>query len=234
MIHANLKILRKQKGITQAAIAEAVGVSRSQWAGYELNINPPLEVLVRISDFLTVSIDTLVRIDLSKFSETRLASMLDDQSKISGEHIRVLATTVDHRGHEQIEMVPVRAKASYLAGFADPEYISELPRLSIPFLPQGKKYRVFQVDGDSMLPIPDGAYIVCEYVENWQSIQDGEKYVIIAANEGITFKIAYNHIKSKEEILLCSSNPIFAPFVVPIRSVSEVWKYKLVMAEHLG
>jgi phage repressor protein C with HTH and peptisase S24 domain len=136
---------------------------------------------------------------------------------------------VDAEGRELIEVVSQKAKASYLAGFSDPDFIEELPRFSLPFLPKDKKHRVFQVDGDSMLPVPEGAWIVCEYVDDWFTIRDGEKYVVVTEQDGVTFKIAYNQIREKERLLLCSSNPIYKPFYVAITDVREVWRYRLMM-----
>jgi transcriptional regulator with XRE-family HTH domain len=226
---SNLKFLRKKKGLTQEVMADALGISRSKLAGYELNINPPLESLVRISDYLAVSVDVLLKEDLASYTEYKLRELLETDQFLRGRKLRILATTVDDQGRELIEVVSQRAKASYLAGFSDPEFIAELPRFALPFLPMDKKHRVFQVDGDSMLPIPDGAWIVCEYVDDWLAIKDGERYVIVTEQDGVTFKIAYNRIKDEQKLLLCSANPIYVPFEVEIEQVREVWRYRLAM-----
>jgi len=81
-----------------------------------------------------------------------------------------------------------------------------------------------------MLPIPDGAWIVCEYMEDWLAIKDGECYVIVTEQDGVTFKIAYNRINSDQKLLLCSANPIYPPFEVEIEQVREVWRYRLAMS----
>lgn len=226
----NLKLLRKQKTLTQETMASAIGISRSKLAGYELNVNPPLETLVKISDYLGVSVDILLREDLTSYSPYKLRELLETDQFLRGRKLRILATTVDDQGRELIEVVSQRAKASYLAGFSDPEFIADLPRFALPFLPMDKKHRVFQVDGDSMLPIPDGAWIVCEYVDDWLAIKDGERYVIITEQDGVTFKIAYNRITSEQKLLLCSANPIYPPFEVEIEQVREVWRYRLAMS----
>lgn len=228
-LHSNLKFLRKKKELTQEMLANALGISRSKLAGYELNINPPLETILSISDYFGVSIDVLLRRDMESMSEYKLRQLLEADQYLHGRNLRILTTTVDSEGRELIEVVSQRAKASYLAGFSDPDFIEDLPRFSLPFLPTDKKHRVFQVDGDSMLPIPDGAWIVCEYVDDWFSVKDGEKYVIVTEQDGVTFKIAYNQIKEKERLLLCSGNPIYKPFYVNISDVREVWKYRLMM-----
>lgn len=228
-LNNNIKLLRKKKGLTQESLAEILGISRSKLAGYELNINPPLGTLVKFSDQLGVSTDILLRENLSSYSEYKLRELLETDQFLRGRKLRILATTVDDQGRELIEVVSQRAKASYLAGFSDPEFIAELPRFALPFLPMDKKHRVFQVDGDSMLPIPDGAWIVCEYVDDWLAIKDGERYVIVTEQDGVTFKIAYNRIKEEQKLLLCSANPIYVPFEVEIEQVREVWRYRLAM-----
>ncbi|HCX76219.1 MAG TPA: transcriptional regulator, partial [Algoriphagus sp.] len=163
-----------------------------------LTITPPLDILVKISEYFGVSLDILIKEDLSSYSEYKLRELLETDQFLRGRKLRILSTTVDADGRELIEVVSQRAKASYLAGFADPEFISELPRFSLPFLPTDKKHRVFQVDGDSMLPIPDGSWIICEYIDDWLNIKDGERYVIVTEQDGVTFKIAYNRIQSEQ------------------------------------
>ncbi|MBY5950498.1 LexA family transcriptional regulator [Algoriphagus marincola] len=230
-LNSNIKFLRKKKALTQESLSEALGISRSKLAGYELTITPPLDILVKIAEYFNVSLDILIKEDLASYSEYKLRELLETDQFLRGRKLRILSTTVDAEGRELIEVVSQRAKASYLAGFADPEFISELPRFSLPFLPMDKKHRVFQVDGDSMLPIPDGAWIVCEYVDDWFGIKDGERYVIVTEQDGVTFKIAYNRIQPEQKLLLCSSNPIYPPFDVEIEQVREVWRYRLVMSQ---
>ena len=229
-LHSNIKFLRKKKSLTQEELAERLMISRSKLAGYELNITPPLDTLVRIAEYFSISLDILIKENLGSYTEYKLRELLETDQFLRGRKLRILATTVDEQGRELIEVVSQRAKASYLAGFSDPEFISELPRFSLPFLPMDKKHRVFQVDGDSMLPIPDGAWIVCEYVEDWTAIKDGERYVIVTEQDGVTFKIAYNKIKAEQKLLLCSANPIYSPFEVEASQIREVWKYRLAMS----
>jgi transcriptional regulator with XRE-family HTH domain len=228
-LNSNIKFLRKAKSLTQETLASAIGISRSKLAGYELNITPPLDTLLAFSDYFGVSADLLIRKDLSSLSEYKLRQVLETDQFLKGKNLRILTTTVDVDGRELIEVVSQKAKASYLAGFSDPDFIEELPRFSLPFLPTDKKHRVFQLDGDSMLPIPEAAWIVCEYMDDWTSLKDGEKYVVVTEQDGVTFKIAYNQIKEKERLLLCSSNPIYKPFYVNISEVRELWKYRLVI-----
>lgn len=228
-LHSNIKLLRKRKGITQSLMAESLGISRSKLAGYELSISPPLDTLVKICEYLEVSVDLMLKENLKKYPAHKLREVLETSRYLKGRDLRILTTTVDAQGRELIEVVSQKAKASYLAGFSDPDFIGDLPRFHLPFLPQDKKYRVFQVDGDSMEPIPDGAWIICEYIDDWTAIRDGEKYVIVTEQDGVTFKLTYNQLNNKKQLLLCSSNPLYPPFEVKAEAVREVWKYRMMM-----
>lgn len=57
----NLKLLRSATGISQKALAEAIGVSQQSINKYENhNIEPDIATLSRIADYFHVSIDYLV------------------------------------------------------------------------------------------------------------------------------------------------------------------------------
>lgn len=62
MISEKLKKILEEKKITQAELAEKVGISQA-YASYLLNgfKQPSVELLKRIADFLNVSLDELVR-----------------------------------------------------------------------------------------------------------------------------------------------------------------------------
>jgi len=39
------------------------------------------------------------------------------------------------------------------------------------------------------------------------------------------FKVVYNKLKDNGNLLLCSTNPIYSPYEVPVSNVLEVWKF---------
>jgi phage repressor protein C with HTH and peptisase S24 domain len=121
--------------------------------------------------------------------------------------------------------VSEKAKAGYRTGFADPEYVSILPTFSLPFLSKQKKYRSFEISGDSMLPIPDGSLITGEFVQNWQGIRSGLPYVVLTIDDGIVFKIVENDIKTNGKLRLISLNPLYEPYEIHINQVREIWKF---------
>ena len=140
-------------------------------------------------------------------------------------NIRVLASTVDPQNDENIELVSEKAKAGYKSGFADPDYIKILPTFQLPFLSRQKKYRTFQISGDSMLPIQDGSYVTGEYILDWNNIRDGTPYIILTLDDGVVFKVAENKINQDKKLTLHSLNSLYEPYDLEIQDVKEVWKF---------
>jgi transcriptional regulator with XRE-family HTH domain len=224
---SNIKFLRKRRGRTQDDVAVALNLKRSTLSGYENGVaQPGIEILVSFSRYFNLSIDTLLKIDISKLSESQLGELERGyDAYIKGSNLRVLTTTVSSDNVENIELVPEKAKAGYATGYADPEYIEELPRFRLPFLSGKRKYRTFQLKGDSMLPIPDGSWVTGEFVQDWREIISGKAYVVFTINDGIVFKIVENDLKNDGKLVLYSLNPIYEPYEVHINEVKEIWKF---------
>lgn len=223
----NIKFLRKRKRFTQSGLAELLGINRSGVNNYENgSAVPPVQVLIALSDLFHISIDTLLRINLSKLRESQLY-LIENGSDVfvKGNELRVLATTVNSRNQDNIELVSIKAKAGYTAGYFDPEFISGLPVFQLPFLSKEKKYRTFQVSGDSMLPIPDKSWVTGEFVQDLSDIKDGGLYIVLTLNEGIVFKKVKNELKTKGALRMISTNPEYAPYDLPLAEVREVWKF---------
>lgn len=231
----NIQLLRKRKRRSQQELAVALGIKRSTLSAYEVGAaEPNLDTLVRFSRFFKVSIDKLLMLDLTSISEFYLSELEKGfDTDITGKRLRILATTVDRDNHDNIEVVPLKAKAGYTAGYADPEYIRVLPTFQLPFLSKNKKYRTFQISGDSMPPVDHGAWVTGEYVENWQLIQNGKPYIVVTKDDGIVFKILYNKIEESQSLMLCSTNPEYAPYEVHLGDVLEVWRFVNYINEEL-
>jgi len=224
---SNIKLLRKRRNLTQDEVAEKLEMKRSTLSGYENRVaQPGLDILLVFSDFYHISIDTLLKVDLSKLRETQLRQLEHGEDVfLRGGNLRVLASTVNARNQENIELVPVKAQAGYASGFADPEYISELQVFQLPFLSGEKKYRTFQLQGDSMLPIPEKAWVTGEYVVNWKELKSGEACVVLTMDDGLVFKIIENRIEQEGRLILYSLNPLYEPYEIHVSQIREIWKF---------
>lgn len=223
-ISTNLKFLRKQKDWTQSDLAEALNIKRSLVGAYEeARARPSYETLYNLSQLFKYSIDHLITKDLRQTEKVPLFSEAQLTNDITGKNLRVLAVTVDDKDKQNIDMVPVQASAGYLTGYSDPDFIRELEKFRLPFLPNGT-FRAFEIKGDSMLPIQPGSVIIGEYLENWKHIKDGHAYIILSKNDGIVFKRVFNQIEDNGTLMLRSDNPSYPAYPIKIDEVLEIWK----------
>jgi len=223
----NFKFLRNRKKLTQEQLAERLGFTRKKLEALEGGRvkAPGPEDLLKFSEFFKISLDTLVRVDLSKLGELKLRDLeAGNDVYLKGGQLRVLAITVDKTNKENVEYVPVKAKAGYASGHTDPDFIASLPKYSIPNLPKGSTYRMFPISGESMLPIPDGSEVVGRYVQDWQSIKRRTACIVIlsGANDFV-FKLIT--INDNGTALLESLNSSYKPYTVEVKDVLEIWQF---------
>lgn len=219
--------MRKHFKFSQEETAKQLGISRSAYNSYENGgIEPNLQTLLQTAALFKINLDQLVKKDLAKLSEKQLLDTINGKNIDSkGTKLRVLATTVNAENEENIELVPMEARAGYTNGFADPDFIKLLPTFNLPFLSDKKKYRTFPIKGDSMPPVKNGAYVTAEYLSNWQLIQNGFPYIVITQDEGIVFKVIYHDLNNSPTLTLCSTNPDYEPYEIDVNEIKEIWKF---------
>ncbi len=210
----NLRHLRVKHGLTQQKVADALLIPRERYAKYEGTTDPPLDCLQKISRYYHVSIDLLLSFDIRQVSYENLIQLEDNRI--------LLPMAVDSEGENKIEIIPAKAQAGYLRGYADPEFIEALQHISLPFLRNGK-YRAFPVTGDSMPPHKEGSFVVGEYVEQLADVVDGKTYVLVTKTDGISYKRLSK--KGKTSFMASSDNTIYEPYEVKASEVLEIWRY---------
>ena len=217
IIAKNIRHLRKLKGLTQEQLSEELKTTRSKIGSYEENRSePPIGMLIQFSMFFNLPIDVLVKNDLT---------YAEDYSFIEVGSKRILFPIMVNGDNEDlIEVVPAKASAGYLLGYDDPEYIQQLEKIKLPFLPTGK-HRAFPIKGDSMLPLKDGSFVVAKFIEDINDVKDGRTYVVVTSNDGMTYKRVYNHIEEKDSLYLLPDNKAFQAYHVPITEVLELWEF---------
>jgi phage repressor protein C with HTH and peptisase S24 domain len=181
---------------------------------------------MRFARYFNSTTDALLQDEIGNDSMvTAKPKNSNTEEYLSGARLRVLVSTVNSENKDNIELVSIRARAGYTAGYKDPEFIQSLPTFQLPFLEKERKYRMFQIDGDSMLPIPDRSYVIGEYIQDWHQVKDGHAYVFVTRDEGLVFKVAYNQLRKKKNFLLRSLNKAYAPYELPLAEVTEIWHF---------
>lgn len=212
----NLRHLRKTHGMTQEEFAQKLQIKRSLLGAYEEErAEPRIEVLELVGEIFGHSMDELLLKDLSEersgFLERRRAQKMSSVGST-------------------IIMVPVKAAAGYLAGYADPGFLDELNTFTLPMLSAGN-YRAFEIVGDSMLPTPSGSVIVGEKVENLEEVKPQFTYIVVSRKEGIVYKRVVKEKKSERQLTLVSDNPDYQPYQMDAEDVLELWRASLVISK---
>lgn len=217
LIQSNIKHLRALKKVSQERFADDLGWTRSMIGAYEEGRSePPIDRLIEISDFFKIPIDILVKKDLRKAKDT---SFIEIGNK------RVLfPITVNEDNEDLIEIIPAKATAGYLAGYDDPEYIEQLQKIKLPFLPTGT-HRAFPIKGDSMLPVKDGSFVVARFLEDIRDIKSGRTYVVLTKHDGLVYKRIYIPENDTESLLLSSDNSAYKPYVISKEDILELWEF---------
>lgn len=211
----NLKYLRKLRGWTQEEFSNKLGIKRSLIGAYEEErAEPRLEVLEVVSDMFKVSLDELLRQDLSEakgsyVNKRRQMKMMSAERNV-------------------IQFVPVKAAAGYLAGYADSEFIDELNTFTLPMLASGN-YRAFEIIGDSMMPTPSGSIIVGEKVESVEEAKTNMAHIVVSKSEGIVYKRIVKSNKNKNKLTLVSDNPAYQPYQINTEDILEMWQANTVI-----
>lgn len=225
----NLKFLREQKGLTQQQVADLLSFKKNTYANYETGYSSPdFQVLKSLSDFFGFPADEMLYQDISSLDFKKPKLLIHTPPGEEKTLYRLpQVVTVDNSGKENVTMVPVKARAGYLNGYEDPEYISTLPAYRLPGLSNGT-YRMFEVEGLSMHPtFDDKDILITQFVEDLNAVRDDRIYVVVTRNDGVVVKRVLNRIQKDNKLILKSDNykhkEEYPPLVIDPQDVLELW-----------
>ena len=212
----NLKYLRKLRGWTQEEFAQKLRIKRSLLGAYEEErAEPRIEILEVVADMFKLTLDDLLRKDVSDTKTNYLARRRAQKMA---------------NGRTDIPFVPIKAAAGYLNGYADPEFVDELNTFTLPML-AGGDYRAFEIVGDSMMPTPSGSVIVGERVQNLDEVKTNQTYIVVSRSEGIVYKRMMKNNRQKNKYTLVSDNPTYQPYIINADDILEVWQAQMIISK---
>lgn len=245
----NLIYLRKQLGVSQYQLGLQVGKGDTTVSSWEKGQSrPSIDDLMIISNFFAVPESDLLNTDLAnvqdaaKNAERKNSKSVQDDvqddvqdeallpdimlsSGVSGPGIHTgmpAVVTVDTSGRDNVVYVPVKARAGYLSGYADAEFISSLPAYSVPGLNHGT-FRAFEVDGNSMFnTLHDHDTVIGRWATD-VDFRDDRVFVIVTKTDGILVKRC---IFRDGKIIAKSDNNHrgdYPTIVLELSEVAEVW-----------
>lgn len=217
ILASNLRLLRKQKNITQSDLAEQLSVQRTMISAYEDGRSEPkLATLHLLAEILEVGLEEFLIHDIEK----------QGRKALQKRKLNILTIATDDSDKENILLVGQKASAGYLNGFADQEYMESLQQFRLPQLSQQGTFRAFELAGDSMLPLIPGTIVVGAYVDQLKSIKSGRTYILVTQTEGVVYKRVFNYLEDNGKLFLVSDNEHYKPYEVKGEDVLEVWEAK--------
>lgn len=135
--------------------------------------------------------------------------------------------TVNSSDEDAISIVPHKVAAGYLNGYADPEFIENLPTIAAPGY-RGGLHRAFEIRGNSMPPLHSGSISIGRFEESITGIRNRRVYIIVTKNEGIVLKRVIND-PEQNRLILISDNPNkreFGNYTVDYEDILEIWYWR--------
>jgi len=232
----NLSFLRKQKGVSQTALADMLGLGRTTISAYENGkTQTNTEYIARIARYFGVSINDLLICDLSRNPE-----------RLKVGNMELMTVTVNAQNENTAVVVNEKAAAGYPDSCTDAAYLADLETVDLPtrmFDQRTRTIRVFEVVGDSMDPeYKPGSFVFTERITLDEvtgtemqgltqrrravpAIKDGDPCVVVSPYHGVVLKNLY-YRRQSDRLLLVSTNKTFSPYEIPLNEIREIWKVR--------
>tara|TARA_R110002050_G_scaffold191458_4_gene326229 strand:+ start:2010 stop:2828 length:819 start_codon:yes stop_codon:yes gene_type:complete len=124
-----------------------------------------------------------------------------------------------------VPLIKEEAHAGYINQCHNEDYVEALDVYRIPGFENGH-YRMFEIEGDSMIPsIYPREIVVTESISDWSQIENGTLCIIIA-DEGIVAKRIYSYKEEPSVLMLKSDNPDYKTYSIAFDKVKEIWEIK--------
>ena len=239
-IFSNIKervlYISESKGITREKFFEDLGITYGNFKGKAKEKALSSDVLAKIiTKYPEISSEWLLTGNGEMLKSEGATEVIKTPRveviapiKVEGRSLmpKVIVLKDEDVEEERIPLVPVMARAGYLQGYDDPQYIKELPMYNLPGMRNGT-FRIFQVEGLSMYPtLQSGSYVVGQFVEDWEHISDNRIYVVVST-EGVIVKRVLNRIEKYGSLYCKSDNRVFPHINVRLKDVKEIWECKM-------
>jgi len=230
-IHERIKAIRTDAGLSQEAFAVSVGLKRANYAQIEAGKqNPTLQTISEIVRIYNKSYEHVIDgTEPGVKTAPNIAPIIAPIGETRAISMAPKVITVDVSNKDVITLVPTRAAAGYLNGYADPEYVGKLPTMYFPGL-SGGLYRAFEIRGHSMKPnLHSGSIQVGQWVEKLSDIRDRRVYIIVTKYDGIVCKRVLNRIKDDGKLILISDNDNkseYPNYPVDAEEILEIWQWR--------
>ena len=213
--------LRKQLSISQKVFADKIDITQGALSQLESGKSAlSLQTIYNICQIFEVDCNWLILGTGREFKPlTAINTQEDSEILIKPAKIKQLFSA------NLVPLINEEAHAGYISQCQNDDYLEALDVYRIPGFENGN-YRMFEIEGDSMVPsIYPREIMVTESVSDWSLIENGVLCVLIT-EEGIVAKRVYSYEEEPKVLMLKSDNPDYKTYSIGFDKVKEIWEIK--------
>ncbi len=197
IIHQNIRALRQSLDVNQQKFGDLFDLSRPAVGAYEEErAEPKIDLLVRMAKHFHVSLDDLLTKDLD----------LDPQ-----------------KTQNKLLLVQNSDYVHYIKAFGDPQYLSSLTELKLPFLDSRIAFRAFEHMGNEMNFNNSGIFygdVVLGIKTTPDKLQNRLIYTVVCPQRILTRRLLHS---DKAVLTFGTENPNFPNFTIEASQILEIW-----------
>jgi phage repressor protein C with HTH and peptisase S24 domain len=195
-VSKQLKALRETAGLSQKKIALELKITQGAYSLIENGQNSiTTEHLLTLSKLYSVPTDRILK----------------------GSHNAVTMSLKNGF----IPLINVSAHAGFIENRKDEEWLGALEMYRIPGFDSYKDQKLFEVEGDSMMPtLMHGDVLITKHLDDLTAVIDGSIIVVITPKAVITKRIKKD--LNNNSIILSSDNPKYDDITYSLKNISEV------------
>ena len=214
----NIKKIRGVKGLSQKAFAELFDLKRPTLGAYEEGRSEPkIETIIKIANYFSITIDSMLTSDLTVNELLRFKEDLIVEPDAITENVLT-----------RIPMISGEHKKLYLQYHNNSKFIGDLPSVLLP-IEQTKELRAFVVNNLEMTSNDKGLYpkdvvfgekIIINKIDE---INEGEVVLVVSEDDIILRKL---FITDKDFLVLKAAHKNIEDKIVAKEAVKEIWLVK--------
>ena len=195
-ISKQLKALREKASLSQKKVAEELGITQGAYSLIENGQNS-----ITTEHLLTLS---------------RLYSVPTDRI-LKGSHNSIMMSSTNGF----VPLINVEARAGFIENRDNEQWMSTLDMFKLPGYEPAQGQKLFEVEGDSMMPtLMHGDILITQHTEDISEILDGSVAVIVTTKSVLTKRIKKD--LSNDAIILISDNSKYESISYDLENILEI------------
>jgi len=230
-IGKNIKKIRGVKGLNQSDFADLFDLKRASIGAYEEGrAEPKLGTIMEIANYFGISVDELLKKDLSVNDLYHFDIFRKDLIKGAKHNLR------PSKLPPSLISVPLISQALKTDYIANRKAFSQMAQLSLP-LTKGQDYRAFELEDNSMLGQAQGfaaGDIVIAYQPSSFNLSKAEEDKLYLFETAEGWRLRRLISISQEHVLLRPSSGDFYQEEILVSDITDLWQVERVLTKNIS